>query len=265
MNDWKAIYAPGNWRNGFGVKGPFYDPVVGHRGTDLAAPAGGPLIAWETMTCVENGYSSIVGAYANFRLGDGLFAGVAHLREGTRPDVGAVLQRGSGRIGLAAGHGDRHGSAWTGPHFHITLSGDARAAVGYGPLFDARPRILAALVDAPAPAPAQVTRWVRASAESGAPFWPEGPLMARIQRALKRRGRYNGPDDGRGAGKTARGVQLTLRQGAGYTGPIDGKLGRTAARLVQEYGKRWGGYTGPMDGDPREASWTAFAVGLERP
>ena len=276
---WKDLFADDKWGNAFGVKGPLYDPTVGHRGTDLRAPAGGELIAWERMTCIENGYSSVVGPYSNFRLDDGMFLGVAHLREGTRPDVGAVLERGVGRIALAAGPGDRHGSAWTGPHFHIVLSKDARAATGYGPLFDARPRILAALNDAPTPAPAsnEVTEWVRASSEPGAPFWPKGPLMARIQRGLSAMGRYNNPDgsprpdDGDPASFTAKGIQITLNVSrCNGVKPfvqsiVDGLLGKNNAWGVQWYGKGRGDYRGPMDGDPREGSWTAFALGLERP
>lgn len=265
---WQDTFLKGRWSNAFGVKGPYYDPKIGHRGTDLSVDAGAPIFAWETMTCIENGYSPIVGPFVNFSLPDGKFIGVAHVKEGTRPNVGDVLKPGD-RIALAAGHGDKHGSAWTGPHFHIVLSDHKNAATGWGPLYDARPRIMAAVQPAPAPdpapAPSATNKWVRSSSINGAPFWPQGPLMARIQRALKARNRYNGPDDGIGGGNTAKGIQLTIRQGAGYKGPINGKLGPAAALDIQEYAKKWGGYRGPLDGDPREASWTAFAIGLEKP
>lgn len=108
------------------------------------------------------------------------------------------------------------------------------------------------------------TVFTPASKLKGAPYWPKGALMKRIQKALKKRGRYSGAADGVGGINTAKGIQKTLEKGAGYDGPIDGKLGPVAGRLVQEYAKKWGGYTGPIDGNPRENSWTAFAKGLEK-
>ena len=100
---------------------------------------------------------------------------------------------------------------------------------------------------------------------NGAPYWPVGELMRRVQRALTNKGRYNGPIDGHGGANTAKGIQLTLKNGANYNGPIDGKLGPVAGKLIQEYAKKWGDYNGPIDGDPRENSWANFALGLERP
>ena len=132
----------------------------------------------------------------------------------------------------------------------------------------------------PAPAPARpspaANAWVKSNTvERGAPYWPVGPLMVRIQRALKARGRYSGPTDGEGGENTAKGIQLTLnisgrnggarvRNGSRRT-PVDGLLGLNNALGIQEYARDFGDYTGPQDGDPREASWTGFALGLERP
>ena len=122
---------------------------------------------------------------------------------------------------------------------------------------------------APTPPPTpqlEATTFERApGGESGAPMWPRGALMQRIQAALRARGRYSGPIDGVGGTETAKGVQRTILAGGGYAGPIDGKLGRQGALAVQRYGQKWGDYVGPIDGDPRLYSWSAFALGLERP
>lgn len=127
----------------------------------------------------------------------------------------------------------------------------------------------------PMPSPAR-DAWVRSnSVEPGAPYWPVGPLMVRIQRALKARGRYAGPDDGEGAENTAKGIQITLNRSGRNGGvlvpngslptAVDGLLGRFNAYGIQEYARDFGDYDGPQDGDPRERSWAAFALGLERP
>lgn len=117
-------------------------------------------------------------------------------------------------------------------------------------------------IPAPAPAPAAgVTGWAR----SGGIAVPRGPLMARIQRALKARGRYAGPTDGIAGPETIKGIQRTITVGTDYDGPIDGELGPNGATYIQEYAARYGDYTGPIDGDPLAASWTGLALGLERP
>lgn len=126
---------------------------------------------------------------------------------------------------------------------------------------------------APAPKPARqnATSYVRAPGEAGAPAWPRGPLMARIQRALKARGRYDGDADGVGGEFTAKGIQRTLNHSQlngvkPYVRTVeDGLLGVNNAYGVQHYARKYGDYTGPRDGDPRDASWTGFALGLERP
>lgn len=132
--------------------------------------------------------------------------------------------------------------------------------------------------DAPAPAPSGGFEQAPGG-EPNAPYWPVGELMARIQRGLSKRGRYNNadgsprPDDGIGGHFTAVGIQTTLnvsgRNGGVYVAdytmptPEDGKLGRNNAYGVQEYGQDFGGGPDIHDGDPRTNGWTAFAVGLE--
>lgn len=115
--------------------------------------------------------------------------------------------------------------------------------------------------------------FVRASGLPGAPMWPVGSMMARVQRALKARGRYSGPADGVGGPMTARGIQTTLnhsrqngvRRDQFVQTDVDGILGRNNAYGIQYYAQKHGDYTGPIDGDPRENSWASFALGLERP
>lgn len=126
-------------------------------------------------------------------------------------------------------------------------------------------------VSAPA-APAAAGWELAPGGEPGAPHWPVGPLMARIQRALQRRNRYAGRVDGVGGPLTARGIQETLNisecNGVGRAfvrTPVDGRLGRNNAYGVQWYARKHGDYRGPIDGDPREQSWAGFALGLERP
>lgn len=119
-------------------------------------------------------------------------------------------------------------------------------------------------------------KWEKApGGESGAPYWPRGPLMERLQRALARKKRYSGKIDGIGGVLTAKGVQETLnisgRNGGVQVSDgsrptlVDGKLGRNNAWGIQEYARDFGSYKGLQDGDPREGSWAGFALGLERP
>ncbi len=107
--------------------------------------------------------------------------------------------------------------------------------------------------------------------------WPTGEEMIRLQRALAgrtkfgERSRYAGQIDGIGGSLTAMGVQTTLnisrKNGVKpyVVTSVDGKLGINNGYGVQHYGKAHGGYRGPIDGDPREFSWAAFCLGLERP
>ena len=67
------------------------------------------------------------------------------------------------------------------------------------------------------------------------------------------------------ADKLAKGIQMTLAN-AGIRGgsSIDGDIQREGSFGIQEYAKKHGSYTGDVDGAPREASYTGFALGLER-
>lgn len=106
----------------------------------------------------------------------------------------------------------------------------------------------------PAPAPSSDWQWTV----------PDTAMQARIQRALKARGRYNGPVDGSWGANTIKGIQTTIKN-VGYTGPADGVPGKNTCYYVQVYGQRFGSYAGPVDAKLGPNSWAAFALGLERP
>lgn len=120
----------------------------------------------------------------------------------------------------------------------------------------------------PALVKGQVTGWSRASGIKGAPWWPTGPLMKRVQQGLRNRGRYAGKIDGIPGPLTAKGIQLSLNN-ARLNGKrphvptnVDGILGPNNAHGVQNYARKWGGYKGPLDGDPHYQSWLGFAKGI---
>lgn len=111
-------------------------------------------------------------------------------------------------------------------------------------------------VEDPQPAPAPSGDWE---------WWqPDAAMQARIQQALKNRGRYSGPVDGAWGPNTIKGIQTTIRN-VGYTGPIDGVPGRNTCYYVQVYAQRFGSYQGPLDSKLGPNSWAGFALGLERP
>jgi murein DD-endopeptidase MepM/ murein hydrolase activator NlpD len=117
---WKDFYA--HITNAYHTAGPFYSGP-GHHGVDFAVAAHGAVPSYFTGTCVKNGHSDALGNYSVFKVKAGDYRGYAHLLVGTRQDVGAKVKPGD-RIGLAAGHGDDHGSSWTGPHCHTTKSSE---------------------------------------------------------------------------------------------------------------------------------------------
>jgi hypothetical protein len=117
MLDWRKFYA--HVTNPFGTKGPFYGPA-GHHGTDFAAAPHQAIPTFIKAKCVLNGRSKVLGDYTVLKAGV-TYYGWAHLLQGTRPDVGDVLQPGMA-VGKAAGANDYHGSAWSGSHCHTTRS-----------------------------------------------------------------------------------------------------------------------------------------------
>lgn len=93
---------------------------------------------------------------------------------------------------------------------------------------------------------------------------PDPGTQARIQRALKARGRYSGPVDGVWGPNTIKGIQKTAAN-VGYSGAIDGVPGPSTCHYVQVYAQRYGSYLGPIDSVLGPNSWAGFALGLERP
>lgn len=115
--------------------------------------------------------------------------------------------------------------------------------------------------------PAEPLRWIQGD---GARYMePTGALAQRIGTALAARKPPRVPsnfnNDGDPGPLWRAGVQTTLNVAQLWTGKPDGRLGPRNLRAVQQYAQRYGGYTGPVDGDPRMASWSGFALGLERP
>ena len=151
-----------------------------------------------------------------------------------------------------------------GPKYGRGLQGLAQRGGYTGPL-DGVPGpatsagIVKALGGAPTPTPPAPT-----PAPAGWDLNPGAADWRRIQAALKKRGRYNGPVDGVPGVNTYKGVQLTIKN-VGYTGPIDGVIEGNGCRLIQEYAKKFGSYTGPVDAKLGVNSWAGFALGLERP
>jgi hypothetical protein len=132
MLDWRKFYAAARRRNLFGVKGPNYGPA-GHRGLDYAAAGHESIPTFVRGKCVLNGRSSVLGNYTVLKAGIWYYSW-AHLLVGTRPDAGKIVPLGAS-IGKAADHGDDHGSAWTGPHSHMTRSLTINGVV-YGKVYD---------------------------------------------------------------------------------------------------------------------------------
>lgn len=133
-----AFYHPNRWRNRFGVKGRHYGPA-GHRGHDIAAVAGTPVPVLRPGSVVLVGKSSILGWYVVVEVAQRVFDGYCH--------VVPTVNRGewvTGTVGRVAGWGDYHGSAWEGPHLHMT-TGPTTTSVHTGIVYDPAPIITAQL------------------------------------------------------------------------------------------------------------------------
>lgn len=244
-----------------------------HRGQDTA-PGGKPAVALADGQVVGiRGYhaggkleNGVLGLVVVTRHADGKFVGQAHLAS-ISAHVGQTVKRGQ-QLGVIG----NTGSASAGRHLHYTL-GDDVWGVEVGHVQDPLPYITART--APLVRPAGVVKRVLGRivrAGRGWDWWePRGELAKRVQRALAGRGRYNLPNgawrpiDGEFGFYTRCGVQETLRRSGVFAGRIDGLPGKGAAFGVQDYACRFGSYRGKRDGKPRDLSWAAFALGLERP
>lgn len=261
-----SFYNNPDLADGFGATAGRSRP---HRGLDFPHRTGVGIPSVAAGVVVISEWSGALGNIIEVRHDDGRFFGYCHMNArgltvGTRVSQGTIL----GAVGNT-------GSESFGSHVHVT-NGNRQGAV-YGAsmnyLADPWPYIQAAMNGGGGEA-----GFERApGGEPGAPMWPVGALMARIQRGLSLKKRYNyadgspRPADGIGGEHTAKGIQRTLNHSR-KNGKVpyvptteDGKLGPNNGWGVQHYGKAYGDYDGRMDGDPRVLSWTAFALGLERP
>lgn len=98
-------------------------------------------------------------------------------------------------------------------------------------------------------------------------YWePNGTgVAARVQAALKARGRYNGDVDDQFGDLTRKGVQETLNTSKRFIGPVDGVIEGGGCLGIQQYARDFGDYTGGCDAKLGINSWIGFALGLERP
>jgi hypothetical protein len=158
----RSFYARARWGNLWHIKGPLYGPD-GHRGHDLKAAARQDVPALRAGTVEYVGRSSVLGPVVVIKVGNEDYDGYAHLY-GVDVKVGDKVSQGE-VIAQTAGVKDDHGSAWLGPHLHITngaypgsvYSGATRNPANViGPIVDA-PVIVPAAVTKPAPAPAPAT------------------------------------------------------------------------------------------------------------
>lgn len=255
-------------RTPFGEPGPYYD-ALGHRGTDYPCGAGEPVYAYSNFVVEYVGSSGGLGGVMGLRIPNG-YAGWAHivpaLSEGASGGPGTI-------IGYAAGSGDDHGTAWTGPHIHTTFSpvSAQNAALGVRPLQDPAP-IIAEYIGMTGTAASGVTGANDASLRSvqgdGITYWePTGDLAKRIGSALIAVGalpsdyaNYNDGDPGK---VWREGVQTALVQFGYWNGTPDGLLGLHGLASVQTFARDHGGYTFDIDSDPQINSWTCFAAGVE--
>lgn len=212
-----------------------------HRGQDTA-PGGLPATAVADGVVAGIRYSSVLGNIVVLRHADGKYSGYCHLAS-VSVSMGQSIARGQGVGTIGA-----TGTAAQGRHLHYTIGNDLWGCES-------------GHVEDP-------LAWINAHSAPPAPTWsywePSGDLAKRVQRALAKKGRYSGAIDGIFGPATRKGVQLTIR-GVGYDGPIDGLIAGTGCGLIQEYAKKYGSYTGPIDKQLGAASWTGFALGLERP
>lgn len=153
MVDPVEVYGADRVGTRWAVVDALHPNAVGHRGVDFRLPDGGgsPVPTYERGVVVSTPFSPILGYCTVIRLDDGRFAYWAHLRGGTRPNIGTVLEPGD-LVGLAATGGtwlpqmdpDFPGTAWAGCHIHTGI-GPLMSSVFSGITYDPLPRIQASL------------------------------------------------------------------------------------------------------------------------
>lgn len=237
----QAFYAEGQWTSLFGVTGPYYGPA-GHRGHDIAAGAGTGIPALRSGYVRRVQYSSIVGNTIAIESAPGDFSGYDHVIR-TRVSVGDYVQQGQ-IIAYVAGYGDDHGSAWSGPHLHLTRGTTNTCVFGE-------------YVSDPAP----LIRNILGTSSGGGTGTGGGSGGIQISiedgktlQLVAQRGGYTGPVDGVPGSNTWKGVQTVITSKGYYSGPIDGVPGENTWKGVQRLAQL-GGYTGPVDGYPGQYTY----------
>jgi hypothetical protein len=150
-----AFYAEKRWGNRHGIKGPLYG-AAGHRGHDIKTAAREAVPALRGGKVAYVGKSSVLGPVVVIEVGPSNYDGYAHLY-GVKVSVGDHVAQGA-IIALTAGVGDYHGSAWLGPHLHITngpLSGSVYAGATRDPAPGIRDVLAAGVNLAPAGTPSK--------------------------------------------------------------------------------------------------------------
>lgn len=150
-----VVYSDANLGTLWAVVDAAHPNAVGHRGCDWHLPGGGgsEVVAYRSGTVVSTPFSSILGNCVVVQYGPGLFGYWAHLRAGTRPNVGTPVKWGS-RIGLAASgpktlpqtDPNYPGSAWLGCHIHHG-TGPLLSSVFGGDTFNPLPYVRLALAE----------------------------------------------------------------------------------------------------------------------
>lgn len=222
-----------------------------HGGADFPHVNGTPIPAVFSGTVVAKGTSAELGCYTQIQAANGKIFTYCHSQNPSPLSEGQHVAQGDTVNAVGA-----RGNA-TGPHLHLAVGNGT--AVGYSVCEDPWPWVQRAMagedISGEAPAPAPSADW---------DFGQQYADQARIQQALKNRGRYDGPVDGEWGPNTIKGIQTTI-QNVGYTGPIDGIPGPNTCYFVQVYAQKFGDYTGPVDKVLGPNSWAGFALGLERP
>lgn len=113
-----------------------------HRGTDLIKPGGTRVPSYVAGTVASVTKNSVLGWHVTVAVGGGRFVSFCHMRAGSMPKTGTQVRVGDD-VGAVAGFGDFTGSAWTGPHIHITETLSMNP--GAGPWVDPQPRINATI------------------------------------------------------------------------------------------------------------------------
>jgi hypothetical protein len=224
-----------------------------HRGADYRRGDSDPVVAYEPCTVVDSDLKSSFLGYSVVakRHRDGQFIGWAHLKLGTRPAAGTVLNPGD-NAGLAAGFSDYHGSSWTGPHCHTT-EGPAQDHIYQGIVTDPNPDIQAAkagLAGGQGAATPGVTNyhWYGLTEDA----------MRAIQEMLTAAGLYDGLVDGDFGSKSVTALQQWLKNAGFLPGDYeaDGIPHNPDQEAPSNYGyalQKWAktaGYDGLEDGLP---------------